>query len=345
MTQTIERTESETGAAAAFAVINMALGYVAAQALHVAATLGIADLVAASPQHIDDLAAASGAHGPSLYRVLRTLCSVGVFAEDQQGRFTQTPRSATLRADAPGSIRAAVIWVNEPMHYRSCGDTVQTVMTGLPAFDGIFGRSYFDYLAANPEAGQVWDEGMACFSGMENAPIAQAYAFPTGAQIVDVGGGQGGFLAEILTANPTTLGVLYDLPVVVTNPQHLVTAGVLDRCEPVGGDFFEFLPPGGDIYVFKRVLHDWDDETCIGLLQSCRRVIPETGRVLIVDAVIPPGNDPHPAKIVDIVMLNILRGRERTESEFRALLTAAGFRLTQVIPTHSMLSIVEGVPM
>ena len=344
MTQTTERTEPEADATAAFAVIGMALGYVAAQALHVAATLGIADRVAAGPRHIDDLAAATGAHGPSLYRVLRTLCSVGVFAEDAQGRFTQTPRSATLRADAPGSIRAAVIWVTAPMHYRSSGDTVQTVMTGRPAFDDVFGRPYFDYLAADPEAGRVWDEGMACFSGMENAPIARAYAFPTGAQIVDVAGGQGGFLAAVLTANPTTRGVLYDLPAVVANPQQIIAAGVRERCEPVGGDFFEFLPPGGDIYVFKRVLHDWDDHTCIALLGRCRGVMPESSRVLIIDAVIPPGNHPHPAKIVDGVMLNILGGRERTEQEFRDLLAAAGFRLTRVIPTHSMLSIVEGVP-
>ena len=344
MAQTIEHTPAETNAEAAFAIIGMALGYVAAQALHVAATLGIADLVAAGPRHIDDLAAATGTHAPSLSRVLRTLCSVGVFAEDAEGRFAQTPRSATLRADAPGSIRDAVIWVNEPMHYRSTGDTVQTVTTVRPAFDALFGSPYFDYLAADPGAGRIWDAGMACFSSMENAPIAHAYAFPDGAQIVDIAGGQGGFLAEILLANPTTRGVLYDLPAVVANPQQIVAAGARDRCETVGGDFFEFLPPGGDIYALKRVLHDWDDETCIAILARCRRVIQESGRVLIVDAVIPPGNDPHPAKIVDIVMLNILGGRERTETEFRDLLAAAGFRLNRVIPTHSMLSIVEGMP-
>jgi hypothetical protein len=249
-----------------------------------------------------------------------------------------------LRTDAPGSIRAAVRWVTAPMHYRSAGDTLQTVLTGRPAFDDLFGSSYFDYLARNPQAGRVWDEGMACFASMENRPIAQAYAFPRGAQIVDVGGGQGGFLAEVLTANPTARGVLYDLPAVVADPRLLVAAGVRERAEAVGGDFFEFLPPGGDVYIFKRVLHDWDDATCVELLQSCRRVIPDGGRVLIIDAVIAPGNDPHAAKIVDLVMLNILRGRERTESEFAKLLTAAGFRLNRVIPTPSMLSIVEGRP-
>lgn len=344
MTHMRERAAPEVAAGAGFAVVGLALGYVTGQALQVAATLGLADLVATGPQPLAALAAATNADAPALYRVLRTLCSVGVFAEDAEGRFTQTPLSAPLCSDAPGSIRAAVRWVSAPMHYRSVGHMLQTVLTGRPAFDDLFGNSYFDYLARHPEAGRVWDAGMACLGGLENQSIAQAYTFPSGAQIVDVGGGQGGFLAEVLTANPLARGVLYDLPAVVADPRLLTEAGVSERAEAVGGDFFEFLPPGGDVYVFKRVLHDWDDETCVELLQSCRRVIPDGGRVLIIDAVIAPGNAPHAAKIVDLVMLNIVRGRERTAAEFGQLLTAAGFRLNQVIPTPSMLSIVEGRP-
>lgn len=342
MVQVEERTH--TGASERFAVVGMALGYVVGQALNAAAQLGIADLVAPGPRHVDDLATATGTHGPSLYRVLRTLAGVGVFAEDGQGRFAQTPLSETMRSDVPGSIRAAVIWVNDPMHYRSCGGTVESVKSGRPAFDDVFGMPYFDYLAANPEAARVWDAGMACFSGLENAAIARSYPFPAGAQVVDVGGGQGGFLAEVLTTEPTLRGVLYDLPAVVAEPRDLADAGLLGRCATVGGDFFEFLPPGGDVYVFKRVLHDWDDETCLELLRGCRRVLPETGRVLVIDAVIPPGNEPHPAKIVDLIMLTALTGRERTEAEFAALFDAAGFRLNRVVPTSTMLSIVEGLP-
>lgn len=342
MAQVTER--ATTGVQERIAVAGMALGYVVGQALNAAAHLGIAELLAAGPRHIDDLAAATGAHGPSLYRVLRTLAGVGVFAEEGEHRFAQTPLSETLRADVPGSIRDAVVWINEPMHYRSCGGTLQSVMTGRPAFDDVFGVSYFDYLAANPEAARVWDAGMACFSGLENAAIAHAYAFAAGAQIVDVGGGQGGFLAEVLATDPSLRGVLYDLPAVVANPRSLAEAGLRDRCEMVGGDFFEFLPPGADVYIFKRVLHDWDDATCIDLLRRCRQTLPATGRVLVVDAVVPPGNDPHPAKIVDLIMLTALSGRERTEEEFRSLFAAADLRLTRVVPTHSMLAIVEGGP-
>jgi hypothetical protein len=163
--------------------------------------------------------------------------------------------------------------------------------------------------------------------------------------VVDVGGGQGGFLAAVLGSTPSLRGVLFDRPEVVAEPHALLSTGVIGRCRTVGGDFFESLPTGGDIYVFKRVLHDWDDTTCVDLLKRCRDVVPTDGRVLVIDAVIPPGNDPHPAKIVDLVMMGILRGRERTEQEFAALFAAAGFHLDAVRPTHSMLSIVEGSPL
>jgi cyclopropane fatty-acyl-phospholipid synthase-like methyltransferase len=185
---------------------------------------------------------------------------------------------------------------------------------------------------------------MACFSAMEDAPIAGAYRFPSGARVVDIGGGQGGFLTEVLRGDPSLRGLLFDLPAVVEDPRVLREAGLLDRCELVGGDFFDAVPTGGDVYVLKRVLHDWDDATCVDLLTRCRAVVPDDGRLLVIDAVIPPGNDPHPAKIVDMVMMSILPGRERTEHELADLFSAAGFRLERVIPTHSMLAIAEGVP-
>jgi hypothetical protein len=326
-------------------VVSLSLGYVMGQSLHAAAKLGIADVVAAGPRHVDDIASETGTHAPSLRRLLRTLSSGGIFTETEPGAFALTPLGQTLRSDVPDSVRAAVIWVGEPMHYGTCGDLAMTVRTGEPAFERLFGQPYFDHFAADPEAARVWDEGMACFSGMENAPIAQAYAFPKGARIVDVGGGQGGFLAEALKTDLSLRGILFDLPEVVEKPCALHDAGLLDRCELAGGNFFESLPSGGDVYAFKRVLHDWDDETCVTLLKLCRDVIPADGRLLVVDAVIPPGNDPHPAKIVDMVMMGVLTGRERTEEEFAALFTAAGFTLSRVIPTYSTLAIVEGLPL
>jgi len=325
-------------------VVSLSLGYVMGQALHAAARLGVADAIADGAGQVDEIAAATATHPPSLRRLLRTLASGGILAEDEVGRFTLTTLGETLRRDMPGSVRSAVIWVSEPMHYGSCGDLARTVVTGEPAFDRLFGRPYFEHLAADPEAARVWDEGMACFSAMEDAPIAQAYRFPSGARVVDIGGGQGGFLAEALKTDATLRGVLFDLPAVVQNPRLLHEAGVIERCELIGGDFFAELPAGGDVYLLKRVLHDWDDVTCVDLLTRCRKVIPATGRLLVIDAVIPPGNDPHPAKIVDMVMMGVLPGRERTEKELADIFTAAGFTLTRVIPTHSMLAIVEGIP-
>jgi O-methyltransferase domain/Dimerisation domain len=325
-------------------VVSLSLGYVMGQALHAAATLGVADAMADGPHHVDEVAAATCTHAPSLQRLLRTLAGGGIVTESEPGRFALTTLGETLRRDVPGSVRSAVIWVSEPMHYGSCGELAHAVMTGEPAFDKIFGRPYFQHLAADSEAGRVWDEGMACFSAMEDAPIAGAYRFPSGARVVDIGGGQGGFLTEVLRGDPSLRGLLFDLPAVVEDPRVLREAGLLDRCELVGGDFFDAVPTGGDVYVLKRVLHDWDDATCVDLLTRCRAVVPDDGRLLVIDAVIPPGNDPHPAKIVDMVMMSILPGRERTEHELADLFSAAGFRLERVIPTHSMLAIAEGVP-
>jgi hypothetical protein len=324
-------------------VVSLSLGYVMGQALHAAAELGVADVLAAGPRCADEIAAETGAHAPSMRRLMRTLASGGIFVESGE-QYSLSPLGETLRSDVPGSVRAAVIWVGEPMHYATCGDLTTTVRSGSPAFDRLFGHPYFDALAADPDAARVWDEGMACFSSMENAPIAHAYQFPHNATVVDIGGGQGGFLVEVLNTDPSLRGVLFDLAEVVKSPRELEHAHLLDRCSRISGNFFEALPPGGDLYVFKRVIHDWDDDTCIHLLKLCREVIPANGRLLIIDAVIPPGSDPHPAKIVDIVMMGVLTGRERSEEEFSRLLDAADFTLNRVIPTHSMLAIVEAVP-
>lgn len=325
-------------------VLSLSLGYVMGQAMHAAAKLNIPDAMADGPRSIEDIAKRTGTHAPSLRRLLRTLASGGIVTEHDEGAYALTTLGQTLRSDTEDSVRDAVIWVSEPMHYGSCGDLAHTVKTGALAFDKLFGATYFDYLAANPQAGRVWDAGMACFSSMEDARIAGAYAFANGARVVDIGGGQGGFLAEVLRANPTVRGLLFDRAQVVANPERLAVAELVGRYEVAAGDFFAAIPAGEDCYVYKRILHDWDDERCLTLLRRCRDVIATGGRLLVIDAVIPPGNDPHPAKIVDMVMMGILPGRERTERELAQLFTAAGFQLTRVIPTHSMLAIVEGKP-
>lgn len=325
-------------------VLSLSLGYVMGQAMHAAAKLNIPDAMAGGPRSIDDIATRTGTHAPSLRRLLRTLASGGIVTELDTGDYALTTLGHTLRSGIDGAVRDAVIWVSEPMHYGSCGDLADTVKTGAPAFNARFGAAYFDHLAAHPQAGRVWDAGMACFSSMEDAPIAGAYAFPTRAHVIDIGGGRGGFLGEVLRANPTARGLLFDRAAVVSHPQRLAVPELAGRYDVAAGDFFDAVPSGGDVYVYKRILHDWDDERCVSVLRRCRDAVGTGSRLLVIDAVIPPGNDPHPAKIVDMVMMSILPGRERTEREFAQLFAAAGFKLARVIPTHSMLAIVEGRP-
>ncbi len=324
-------------------ILTMTFSPFMAQALYVAARLGIADILGAGPRSVESLAKETGAHAPSLARLLRALAGGGIFAEDESGDFALTPLASVIARDTPGSLRGAVLMAGDPMTQRPCGELLHAVMTGEPAFDRIFGKPFFEFLADNAEAGETFNAGMANFSAMENAAIAAAYEFSSNAQVVDVGGGQGGFLAEVLRAHPGVRGVLYDLPQVVSNPAHLEAAGLMSRCETIGGDFSKSVPAGGDLYLYKRILHDWNDATCLSLLRVCAGAMPASGRVLVIDAVLPPGNDPHPGKLSDLLIMSILPGRERRSDEFRNLFAEAGLKLTRIIPTPSALCIVEGI--
>ena len=208
----------------------------------------------------------------------------------------------------------------------------------------MFGARFFDYLARHPEAAAIFDTGMAMFSEMENAPIAAAYDFSAFARVIDVGGGRGGFLAAILRAHPDVRGALYDLPHVVKEATVLDAPDLRGRTSRLGGDFLQSVPALFDAYVLKRVLHDWDDDTCVAILRRCREGLPAAGRVLAIDAVLRPGNEPDPSKVSDLLMMILCPGRERTEAEFAAVYAAAGLRLTRVVPTPTPLAIVEGAP-
>lgn len=328
----------------AFRMVAIAYGMLPAQAVAVAAQLGIVDHLAAGPRSAAELAQATGTHAPSLYRLLRALATMEVLAEDHEGRFSSTPLGDTLRSHAPGSVRDAVIMAGDPTFTRACGELGYSVRTGAPAFDHVFGAPFFDYLVAHPEAGAVFNQGMANFSAIENPAIAAAYEFPRGARVVDVGGGRGGFIAEVLKAHPEVRGVLYDLAEVVRDATYLRSPALADRCEVLAGNFFESVPPGADVYVVKRILHDWADPACVTILGNIRRALPATGRLLAIDAVLAPGGNVDMNKVTDLLMMVVSPGGERTEDELRRLYADAGFRLTRVIPTASSLSIVEGVP-
>ena len=325
-------------------MIAMAFGAIPAQAVSVAAKLGIVDHLVDGPRSAGELARLTGTHAPSLYRVLRALATLEVLVEGADGRFASTTLGDTLRSDGPESVRRAVIMAGDPSFTRACGEMMHSVRTGTPAFDHVFGTPFFDYLARHTAAGAVFNGGMANLSELENPTLAAAYDFPAHACVIDVGGGRGGFLAEVLKAHPTVRGVLYDLPGVVREASVLREAGAAERCEVRSGDFFAAVPEGGDVYVVKRILHDWADEQCVRLLRSFRRAMPAHGRLLAVDAVLAPAGTRDFGTMPDLLMLVVSPGRERTEAEFRELFTAAGFRLARVISTPSSLAIVEGVP-
>ena len=327
------------------ALLRMTNAYEASQAIHVAATLGIADLLEDGPRSAEDLAEATGTHAPTLYRILRALASVGVFAEEPDGRFGLTPPAEYLRSDVLGSVRAWAMLVGRPSFWTSWGHLLAVARNGEPAFRELHGATVWGYLAAHPEEGATFGAAMTALSVGVVEAVVQSYDFSGAGVLVDVGGGEGALLAALLAANPSLRGVLFDLPHVVAGAKdRLDRAGVADRCEVVGGSFFEAVPEGADAYLLKSVIHDWDDTSAIEILRKCRAAMTGTGRLLVVERVIRPGNEPDRTKFADLYMLVALGGRERTAEEFGRLYAEAGFRLTDVIDTGSTFYVVEGVP-
>jgi hypothetical protein len=326
-------------------VMGMALGYLVSRSLHVATELGIADILKDGPKSIAALATATGAHRQSLYRLLRTLAAQGVFAEDGEGRFMLTPAAALLQGDV---MRDGVLLCGEVTGdgswWNAVGALRHSVMTGEPAFDRQHGMGFFDYVGRHAQCRQWFDRGMANFAAAENPAIAGAFDYSQFKHIVDVGGGQGGLVAEILKRFPNTSATLFDRPDVVANPTYLSGAALGRRWTTAGGDFFQSVPKGGDAYILKRILHDWSDERCIRILRCCREAMGPGAKLLAVDAVIPEGNAPHPAKVMDTLMMVFGEGHERTQAEFANLFAEARLRLASVTPTPSPLAIVEAVP-
>jgi precorrin-6B methylase 2 len=275
---------------------------------------------------------------------MRALASVGVFIETD-GRFGLTPLAEYLRTDAPGSVRAWAMQIGQPYVWTSWGHLIHGVRTGEPAFPKVFGTTAWEYRAVHPEARAIFDAAMTALSATTAEAVVQSYDFSGTEVLVDVGGGEGVLLAAILAANPALRGILFDQPhVIATVGALLERAGVVDRCEVVGGSFFEAVPGGADAYLLKSIIHDWDDTAAIEILRTCRAAIANTGRLLLVEQAIQAENEPDPAKFSDLNMLVMLGGRERTVDDFRRLYAEAGFRLANIIPTGSPFDIIEGVP-
>lgn len=326
-------------------LLRMISGTWIAQAIFVVAKLGIADLLRDGPRSPEALAEATNMHPRALYRVLRALASVGIFAAQDDGRFCITPLAEPLRSDWPDSIRPFAIMAGSETIWRSWGEIMHSVRTEKPAFDQVFGVPLFEFYSKNPEVARIFADGLTSRSRPENVAVVAAYDFSAAGTIVDVAGGQGTLLASILAANPNARGVLFEMPhVIPMSRSTFELAGLVERCTFVGGDFFDAVPPGGDIYLFKKVIHDWYDKEAQAILRTVRSAIPSHGRLLLIELVVPPGNDSSFSKLLDLLMLVYPGGRERTEAEHRSLLASADFKMTRVLPTDSTVSIVEAVP-
>ncbi|MEO7445290.1 MAG: methyltransferase [Ferruginibacter sp.] len=324
-------------------LMQMLFGFAASRAIGVSAELHIADLLKDGPKTAEELAQQAGVHARSLYRLLRACASIGVFAEDNEKKFSLTPLAEPLLSDAPGSLRAFAEMISCDWQFQTWAELPYSIKTGKPSFDKVHGKTSFDYFWSNEKAGKQFNDAMTSNSAFSSVAVVNAYDFSSLSTLVDVGGGHGFLLASILAKNPNLKGVLYDTTAIVAAAGKLLKEhGVTAQCETVGGDFFASVPAGGDAYIMKHIIHDWNDEQCITLLQNCKKAMNNGGKVLVVEMVVPEGNEPSPAKFLDLQMLQYLPGCERTEKEYAALFQQAGLTLTRIIPTMSPFSIIEG---
>ncbi len=327
------------------AMLQMIQGFWVSRAIYVAAELRLADFVEEGPKTAEALAEATDTHAPSLYRVLRALASVGVFSEDAEGRFALTPVAATLQSNKPGSLREFAMVELAADHYPAWEAVLHSVKTGEVAFHKVFGMDAWAHRAENREHGELFDEAMASFGNVVNQTVIESYDFSQFSTVVDVGGGDGSLLAALLKAHPSTRGILFDLPQVTpTAEQNLGAHGLSDRCDVVAGDFLESVSSGADAYVMKWIIHDWSDEDSTTIFQNCRRAMGKDSKLLIVEAIIPPGNEPSFHKFMDLNMMVMLGGQERTEAEYRALLEAADFEMIGISDTHTEMKVIEAIP-
>ena len=325
------------------ALMDMSYGLISTQGLYVAAKLGIADLLADGPKTADELAAATGSNPRFLNRILKFLVSRGVFAHNHE-RFELNDLSSMMRADAPMSARAMAVYWGSAWNWNAWGRLLEAVMNGKTAFDLTHGAPLFEYLEGHPSDAAVFNQYMAQMPSREPSQIMRAYDFTQKRRLIDVGGGHGAFLIAALEANPQLRGGLFDLPKVVSRAKAAFeAAGVTDRCEIIEGDFFEHVPAGGDVYLVSNILHDWDDERCVRILRNCRAAMGDSSALLVGEATLPEGNEPSPAWMVDVIMMALTGGQQRTVREFASLFDAAGLKLSRVISIAGN-ALIEALP-
>jgi hypothetical protein len=319
-------------------LLQMSTGYWLTQSLAVAARLGIADRLLDGPRSTEALSSEVQAHPEGLYRLMRALASVGVFAETAPRTYGLTALSECLLSDVPGSLRNMVMMNGNPSHYRAWGDLETAIRTNRNVFAQVFGQGVFDFLAQDPAEAEVFNGAMTDLSGMAAMAVGEAYDFTGIARLGDIGGGQGFLIRALVQRYPHLRGVLYDLPAVVAGaPAH-------ERVEVLAGDFFKAVPAGCDAYLMKHIIHDWSDEQCVTILSHCARALPPSGKVLIVEMVVPDEPGEPFSKLADLNMLVMTDGgKERTERQFRELLAAAGLKLTRIVRTAAPVCVIEAV--
>ncbi len=326
-------------------IMQLSTAYMAPACLYVAAKLRIADQLASGPKSVSELAgSAREIHEGSLYRILRALASVGVFTESTPRTFANTPASEMLREHVPASMRDVVLFMTNPTHFRVFAEMEHSVRTGQTGIKHLTGLDAFEFLRQNPAEEQAFNAAMSGLSGQYAHAVLEAYDFSDLGTIADIGGGHGALLCAVLSKHYGLRGIVFDAPHVADGAApHIESMGLGDRCQALGGDFFSKVPPA-DSYVLKSVIHDWDDERAIAVLKNCAASMGgDKGKVLLLEMVLSPGNEPHFGKWVDLEMLLMAGGHERTESEFAELLAKAGLRLTRVVRTKSPVCVIESV--
>lgn len=327
-------------------LLQFATGYVPCSALWVAAELKIADLIGSGSKAVAELARETNTNEDGLFRTLRLLAMVGIFTETEPRHFALTPAAELLRSDHPQSMRDTVVWLADPFHFRIAAELLHSVRTGEPTVEHVTGKPAFEYFASDKLEFDRFHLAMTNLSAMAVSAALEAYDFSGYKTIVDVGGGHGFAICSILKKYPQMQGVLFDLKDIVPGgDQRIRELGLEKRCRTEHGDFFKSVPEGADVYFMKHILHDWTDEQATAILGNCRKAFDRqgkrTGRIVLLEFVVPPGNEPHPSKIIDIEMLFFPGGRERMEKEWRELFAGAGFRLTRIVPTKSPFSVIE----
>ena len=321
--------------------------YMLSSSLQVVLRLGIADRLAGGPRTTADLAQTAGVTEDALYRVLRALASVGVFEEKAPREFALTLAADLLRADHPHSVRPMLLWISSPFHFRVYSNMMHAVRTGRPAAEETVGVPVFEYFTRDPELSEIFNDAMTNFSAAIAPAVLKSYDFSGVNLLVDIAGGHGETLMSVLRQYPAMHGVLFDLEHVVAGATKRIEAlGLKERCQTASGDFFRAVPGGADVYMLQHIIHDWDDDQAANILKSIHTALEgkRNGRVLVIESVLQPGNQPDMGKLIDLEMLLMPGGRERTADEFGRPFSKAGFALTRIVPTPSMVSIIEATP-